>query len=192
MLRTRRRHDDSDRGMTVIELVVAMGIFSAVLAVAGVGIRQMIIGVNRTADIGDSATELQRVFQRFDRTLRYAERLSVVTTTGSNWSFWYRTPASAALGVSTATCYQWQYVASSQALQLRSWPAGGTTPAYGTVGSRITRATADTYAKDTTYISARVVLSLTSAERGAGTDLNTTFVARNAVRDVLEPGSTCS
>lgn len=181
----------ADRGMTLVELVVAMGIFSVVLAVATVGIRQMVLAVNRTADIGDSTTEVQRAFQRLDRTLRYADQVSALATAGSDWEFWYRLPSSAALGVATPTCYQWRYVAAQRVLQVRSWQAGTTAPSYGTIASRVTAATATPTAAAVPFTSARVPISITSQERGAGVTLMTTFVARNT-KQLTPVGQSCT
>lgn len=114
-------HDDS--GVTLVELLVSMGIFTMVLIVSLAATITMSNQAVRTQVVGDSASQLRTVFQRMDKEVRYAEAINPPGTSGGNIYVEYLVPASATKGV--PLCVQWRYVSGTKELQRRTWTPGG-------------------------------------------------------------------
>ena len=73
--RVRERRDDS--GMSLVELIVAMGIFSIVIAIFMAGIVTMTRNTVRVQVTSDASESVRRVFQRLDKQVRYADAINL-------------------------------------------------------------------------------------------------------------------
>jgi len=119
-VRSRLRHED--RGVSVVELIVSMGIFVMVLVVFLAAVVTMSRATSRTQATGDSASQLRTVFQRLDKEVRYASAINPPAQTSGNFYVEYLVPATVATGESL--CVQWRFMASDRELQRRTWTPG--------------------------------------------------------------------
>lgn len=114
-LRHSRRDDD---GTTLVELLVSMTIFSIIMGIITFSITSMLQSETRNSGQVGTLEAAQRVIQRLDRQVRYA---NAVTTpgTGTDGNFYveYITGNTG----QQQTCTQWRYVTSGGALQFRTW-----------------------------------------------------------------------
>lgn len=114
--------DNREAGVSIMELIISMLIFSFVLVVFMGAIVSMVRATSRNQVVSDTSTQLRTVYQRLDKEVRYASDINTPGTSGGNIYIEYWMPASAATGQST--CVQWRYVAASKELQRRSWLQG--------------------------------------------------------------------
>lgn len=130
-MRALRRRDD---GYTLVELMVALGIFSFVVAIFMAGVVVMTRNTALTSARVEAQSELRTAFQRLDKQVRYADAVNLPGA-GSSGAIYveFRTPATvAASGVTT--CTQWRYVPSTGVVQARTWEQSATAlPGFGTV-----------------------------------------------------------
>ncbi len=186
-LRRRKRHE-SDAGFSLVELIVAMGIFSVLLAVFGAAVVTMTKDTVAVQDDVNATAELQRAMNAFDRQLRYSSGVNrPVLVGGQTWYLEYLIDATAP-GVQP-TCTQWRVSGTTDLLETRTWvndTSGATvTPtAWTTVASRITNdpATQPPFVllpADATYTKQRLTVWLLSGRGSQDTQLKSTFVARN-------------
>jgi len=82
MTRTEAR-DDS--GTTLIELIVSMTIMSVVMTMFTTAVLQMYQAANKTESLSTAQSELNTVFLRMDRIVRYASGISDVTQSGTTY-----------------------------------------------------------------------------------------------------------
>lgn len=118
-LRERAR---DERGVTIVELLVSMGIFVMVLVVFLAAVVTMSRTAVRTQATGDSASQLRTVFQRLDKEVRYASAINPPGETAGNFYVEYHLPAT--VGTGAAQCVQWRYMVSTRELQRRTWTPG--------------------------------------------------------------------
>ncbi|UCN16421.1 PulJ/GspJ family protein [Cellulomonas iranensis] len=128
----RRRRDD---GVTLVELIVSMGIFTVLIAVVMGGVVMMTRSTVR-ADVTVTADDgLRTAFQRLDRQVRYAEAVNFPGngTQGRRYVEFRVSAAVSATG--RATCTQWRWDPTAGTLDRRSWEdrAGVAVPAFATV-----------------------------------------------------------
>ncbi|WP_152650660.1 PulJ/GspJ family protein [Demequina aurantiaca] len=114
------RGDDS--GVSVVELIVAMGIFTMVLVVSLAATVSMSNQAVSAQVVGDTASQLRKTFQSMDKELRYADAINAPGTSGGNIYVEYQVPATAIHG--EELCVQWRYVTASNELQRRTWTPG--------------------------------------------------------------------
>ncbi|GID31007.1 type II secretion system protein [Paractinoplanes brasiliensis] len=114
-----------DRGVSLIELVVGMGIMSVVLVIALGGLVEVYRNVNRVDSVSVARDQLTNSFRRLDKELRYASWVSVPGQVGAAWYLEYAT---------TGGCRQ--LVLKDGVLTTASWTPPATTP-----GARTTIAT---------------------------------------------------
>ena len=173
-----------DAGFTLIELIVAMFLFSLLLGIFMSGIVLMTRDTVRVQNISNTEDQARRAFDRFDRQLRYASAVYPPGRVGDDWYFEYQTTAT---GSSTAQCTQWRVQHSTQQLQVRTWDdATGASPSgWVSVASHVsndpTSEVPFTFTPaDNTYMHQQVGLLL---EVSIGTTtpvrLQVSFVARN-------------
>ncbi len=130
------RGNDSDAGFTLVELLVAMGLFLVLLTVFGVAVEAMTSDVRKTRGISEATDNVRLAFDRFDKQVRYAYAINAATRVGNDWYVEFDTVDTTGARV----CRQWRLVAASQALQQRAWPAGTTpaiAPAWSTVAAGV-------------------------------------------------------
>lgn len=188
----RRRTQGGDAGITLIEVLTAMVIFSVVVAVSFAGMVIMTRNTVQSQQTTASADDLRLVFQRLDRQVRYAESINYpgVGPSGARYVE-FRTSATVSKS-GVAVCSQWRYVPSTQTLERRQWNdgAGAAPGAWSTVVTHIVddpSATPTTYPFSVTKADAahpRQVMTL-RAIAGRSTvpsaaDTQTALVARNS------------
>lgn len=196
-LRTRldRIRKDGDRGFTLTELLIAMGIFAVVLVVFMQAVAVMAKTTVRTQAQSDSLDQLRNVFLRLDKEVRYAQDINTPTTANGAIYIEYWIPQNTATAASQ--CVQWRYVIASKTLQRRTWNQGDassvsnwitmatnlrndlssssqqpfTVTRAGTTGSKV-------------YLHQRLDVFLSgglgSGSDARGSQLSTTFVAQNS------------
>lgn len=188
------RQDRRDEGMTLVELIVAMGIFLVVISVFMGGVVIMTRGTVRADVTAASGDSVRNVFQRLERQVRYAESINYPGTGASGARYVeFRTSAKVST-TGDAMCTQWRWVPSTGQLQSRTWRDAASTvvPGWTTV---VTDVLADSSTSGRPYpfqvhqaIAAksqprqRLTLRLTvgNPQAPAGVDSETVFVARNS------------
>ncbi|TQL41920.1 prepilin-type N-terminal cleavage/methylation domain-containing protein [Homoserinimonas aerilata] len=187
--RFRARLGRTQAGFSLMELVVAMGIFSIFIAMFMAAVIGLTQGTTRAQLTAEASSGVLTVFQNFDRQVRYADAINFPGDAGGATYIEFRTPAESAPSEVT-TCTQWRFLPDEGRIESRSWPdvAGATPTAWAT---KLTTAI-DTGAADypfkmipaSTSGSARQQLVLTleagNADMDAGASMSTTFVARNS------------
>ncbi|WP_250008362.1 type II secretion system protein J [Actinoplanes sp. M2I2] len=106
-----------DRGVTLIELLVGMGLMSVVLVIVLSGLVQVYSTVNRADTLSVAREQLTTSFRRLDKELRYANWVSVPGQVGTGWYLEY---------ANSAGCRQ--LVFRDGVLTTASWTLPGTTP----------------------------------------------------------------
>jgi prepilin-type N-terminal cleavage/methylation domain-containing protein len=115
--------DDREAGYSLIELLVAMGIFAIVTAIFLSGIVSMTRSTVRASVTVDAAESVRRVFQRLDKQVRYSDGVNLPGTglLGAQYVE-FRTPATVAVSGQTM-CTQWRWDPSTSLVQFRTWRA---------------------------------------------------------------------
>ena len=127
--------ESGDRGMSILELIVSMGIFSVVLVVFMSAVATMAKTTVKSQATSDSADQMRNVFLRMDKEIRYASDINTPGTANGAVYVECWVPENAAN--SASMCVQWRYVIATHILQRRTWTYG----APGTVTGWITMAT---------------------------------------------------
>lgn len=187
-----RRGAADDAGMTLIELIVAMGVFTVLVSVFMAGIVIMTRSTVRTDVTAASGDSVRTVFERLDRQVRYAESINYPGT-GVSGAVYVEFRVSATVSSNgKAMCTQWRWDPATQHLERRSWEdAPGVVPAAWSVVATKVLADSDTsgrpYPFQVSTASAteprqRLTLRLTVGSLPVGTtiDSETTFSARNS------------
>jgi prepilin-type N-terminal cleavage/methylation domain-containing protein len=74
-----------DRGVTLIELVVSLMIMSVMMTIFTTGILQMYQAANKTESLATAQSQLNTVFLRLDKVVRYAAWISDVQQDGEKY-----------------------------------------------------------------------------------------------------------
>jgi prepilin-type N-terminal cleavage/methylation domain-containing protein len=182
----RRTHGDS--GVTLVETLVAMGVFAVLLTIVMSSVVSVMHGAVRSQNTADTASDVGRVFTTLDRQVRYADAVNSAGTTGTSpaathWVEFRTRPLTGAV----KQCTQWQYVQATGELRTRQWPEGAaaSTVAWRTI--LVTTAGASQgqpftmRRTDSDNIMQRLEISLRSSRPAEGSaQLRSTFVARNS------------
>lgn len=183
----------SDRGMTLVELIVAMGIFTVIIAVFMSGVVIMTRDTARGQAVSDAGTEVNRVFQRLDQDVRYASAINLPWF-GVDGSFYVEYLITAVNGGEKPLCTQWRYVPATSGtegiLESRTWrdvatpaPTGWVRAATGVRNNLAVPAERPFKVTVTLKQQMHVILDVgpgtggPGARKGAGLDAE--FVARN-------------
>ncbi|WP_432533516.1 PulJ/GspJ family protein [Kineococcus arenarius] len=188
--------DGPDRGFTLVELLVAMGIFSLVLGVFMSGVLVMYRDTNRSQAVASTSDALRKTFMTMDRQVRYAEGVNYPGLVNGNYYVEFRAPSD---GGKPATCYQWRYSVSGGTIAYRTWAATGsagnvwTQTANGLLTGLTTspftmhKAEVTTEVDKVSYSRQRLQVRLSGARDGGAEETSTTFVATNSGVDA--PGN---
>lgn len=116
------RREASDKGFTMVELMIALGIFSLFLTVVLSSIISITKASTKTQVTAQSASTELGVFQRLDHQIRYSDGINWpgVGSPSGDMYIEFHTPASSTK-VGIALCTQWRYDLLSRSLQSRSW-----------------------------------------------------------------------
>lgn len=117
---TRRLRKGDEAGMTLVELLVAMGVLTVLMAVSLAAIVSMSRSTVRIQAVSDSTDELRILFQRLDKEVRYASTINAPVQSGDDYYVEYLVEATAGDGASQ--CIQWRYVPAEKVIQRREWP----------------------------------------------------------------------
>jgi prepilin-type N-terminal cleavage/methylation domain-containing protein len=175
-----------DRGLTLVELLVAMGIFVIVLAVFMTGVVSMTRTTASAQGVSDATTSTRKVLDRFDRQVRYSTGINRPGL-GSSGSYYveFAMPAQAAGAI--PLCVQWRYDPAARTIALRTWndtatpsPTGWSSMASNVRNDLATEAPFKFFASNSTSKeqALQVLLDIgVGSQRGAL--VATTYVARN-------------
>lgn len=110
-----RRQDES--GFTLVEMLVALTLFSVLLALFTSATTMMYQSVRRQQGLADDADGARRVLQLLDKQVRYANGINTPGTTadGSTWVEWRQGNHD-----QQQTCVQWRLTAAGD-MQFRTW-----------------------------------------------------------------------
>lgn len=187
---------ERDGGMTLVELLVAMGILTIILAVFTVGLISMVKTTARNKVKADSLDQFRVVFSRMDREVRYASDINRPVLTNGKYYLEYLV-ANVESG-DAEQCVQWRYVVDTHVLQRRTWDPADTSrvSSWTTTVTGLRNDLADasqipfvmyqagTASAGRAYTNQRLRVFLSSGDgtstNGAGSTLSTTFVARNS------------
>ena len=113
-----RERGAADEGMTLVELIVAMIVFSLCMAVFIAGVLQMTRTTVRAQVVTASSDQLRAAFEEMDARLRSAEAVNAPGVVGQSWFLEFRTPGFDGAG---STCTQWRYSVADGTLEGRRW-----------------------------------------------------------------------
>ena len=182
--------DAADAGFTLIELIVAMGIFLVFVAIFLSAMVNLTRGTTRSSNVAQSTSSLLVVFQNLDRQVRYADAVNRPGNgTGGNRYIEFRVPAVSTTDRVTR-CYQWRYNKTTGVISSRSWAdiAGSTKTPWSTKIESVINVGGSTYPfamipASSTVLRQQFQLTLSAGLGGADTDISTKFVARNSSID---------
>lgn len=128
-----------DRGVTLVELIVAMGIFTTVVSVVLTGMVMMTRGTVRAGSQTDAMNASRVAFERLDRQVRYAEAINAPGTSGAGAQYVEFRIAGSVAQNGQPRCYQWRYDPSAKTLAYRVWDdlAGVTPPGFTVVARQV-------------------------------------------------------
>lgn len=129
------RGAQGEEGMTLVELIVAMGILTIMLTVSMAAITTMTQDAVRSKSVTDAADQLRVTFQQMDKEIRYASAINAPASTGTGYYVEYLVEANAASGAEQ--CVQWRYVTASGELQRRTATPGGTPSEWRTTVTKL-------------------------------------------------------
>lgn len=83
-----------DAGYTLVELLVAMGIFTVVLSVVMAGVMVMTVDLRKTSNQTDASDQVRNAVLRMDKQVRYADSIVPPKRIGSDWYVAFETTVS--------------------------------------------------------------------------------------------------
>jgi prepilin-type N-terminal cleavage/methylation domain-containing protein len=120
----RRDSERASSGFTIIELMVAMMIFSIFLAIITTSVLALTRSSSRIQVAAVSTNQELAVFQRFDRAIRYADGINGQGTgTSGDTYIEFRTPSDSTPSGLTM-CTQWRYDPIAATVASRTWKDG--------------------------------------------------------------------
>lgn len=195
VIRAAGRREDREAGVSLMELVVAMGIFTIVIAVFMGGLLTMTRGAVRAQDVTDSGDALRKTFQTMDKQIRYASSINFPGV-GASGSHYVEFLTTAVPDGGDPLCTQWRFDPTARTLEFRTWrdvPAStrsgwhniasdvrnelsgaGAVPPFVLLpaGSSTTRQRLD--------VNVDIGRGAAGADEVIGADVGTAFVARNS------------
>jgi prepilin-type N-terminal cleavage/methylation domain-containing protein len=116
------RRGRDDRGFTMIELMIALGIFSIFLTVVMTSIISITKASTRVQVTAQSSSAELAVFQRLDHQIRYADAINFagVGSPSGDQYVEFDTPATST-STNIALCTQWRFDPTAHVLQMRTW-----------------------------------------------------------------------
>ncbi|MGY1550222.1 PulJ/GspJ family protein [Microbacterium sp. A588] len=188
-----RRLDRRDeQGYTLVELLVAMGVFSVFLVL----FISAIVSVSRASTQArvdaQTSSSVGIAMQRIERSVRYADSINYPgSNAGASYVEWRTDATSASSGVDT--CTQLRYTAGDGKLAMRTWDAASS-PSTGTWNVLVSDIRGEstnvypfrTIAADggtTTHYQGLTVHTLAGLSEAAGTETSATIYAKNSTVD---------
>jgi hypothetical protein len=109
--------------MTMIDVVVSMAIMSVFLSMFTTGILQIYKGTNKIESITNAQAQLNIIFLRLDKEVRYAAGISVPLDVGPDSYVEYLTT-----NTGTPVCSELRLYRAKQQVQRRTWTDTASTP----------------------------------------------------------------
>lgn len=181
----------SESGFSLMELLVAMSIFTIFIAILLTTIVAVSRSAVRTQLVGETTNSTLVVFGNLDRQVLYADSINYPGSGALGDRYIeFRVPAASTLGGLVAMCYQWRFSLSNSRLESRQWNEGNTTTMTAW-SAKLTNVVND---GDPTHPFQLVPANLTDTPRQqlvltinpgassqtAGASMTTMFVARNS------------
>lgn len=107
-------------GMSIMELVVAMAIFTIVITVFTGGLMTMARSTARTSEVTDASNSLRLTFQHLDKQIRYASSINSPGVGGSG-SWYVEFVTTSVPEGELPICTQWRYDPTAETLAYRTW-----------------------------------------------------------------------
>lgn len=189
MANRKRARSGEEGGLTLVELLVSMLVFSIFITILLTSILGITKASTQAQVISRAASGALIVFQNFDREIRYADSINYPGTgaTGSRYVE-FRIPKSSSIDNSTTWCNQWRFDPQTGLLQSRKWIEGTVPAAIWTTRLAVvfddggaSYPFAVTEASDLGSAMQQLTLTLyvgDATQRGAA--ISTNFVARNS------------
>ncbi|MET4780449.1 type II secretion system protein [Glaciihabitans sp. UYNi722] len=188
---SQRGRESGESGFTLIEVVVAMGVFIIFIAILLGSMVSLSRGAVRTQLIAQSTNGVLVVFTNLDRQVRYADAINPAGIgADGNRYIEFRVPAESSVS-GFVTCMQWRFVPSAKRIESRQWN-DGTVPA-NSWSTKLTNVIDDggekyPFDRETAVIGVglspmqqlKLVINAGNADLNAGTKIETQFVARNS------------
>jgi hypothetical protein len=158
------RRDDS--GISLIEVLAAMGAFAVVLMVFVSAVRVMTSSMTRVSSVTVSATQSRAAADVLGRQLGYASAANLPVYSAMTASWYFEFESDAVRAGADSSCTQWRYQTGSQLLQYRTWslvalaPTGWTTVARAVVNDPTTQPPFTLLTSDAGFSVMRVVVNL--------------------------------
>lgn len=121
-MKFRLKKPSDEDGMTLVELIVAMGILTILLTVSMSAVMALTKSTVRAQAVSDATDQLRVTFQRLDKEIRYASAINSPGFSGQDYYLEYLVEAGAGDGVEM--CVQWRVHAATNELQRRTLKAG--------------------------------------------------------------------
>lgn len=180
---------DREEGLTIIELVVAMSIFTIVLSMYFSALISMSHTTVRAQDGVDAADALRATFNTLDHQVRYATSINRPVQ-GSSGAWYVELEATNLPNAQPDMCYQWRLDPATNVMSTRTWSEDGTSSVTAWHGVSWD-VTAPGGGSPFTFVAAEgsvlkqslsVSLEVVSATAGTGqlAQQTTTFIARNS------------
>lgn len=188
-----RRRTGDDAGMSLVELIVSMGIFTIVISIFMAGVAGMARSTARAQAVGDAGDAVRNVFQRMDREFRYAAAINRPGQGGVGTYYVESLTTAVPVGLNPL-CTQWRYVTATRTLEMRSWRTGAASAgSWRIMADDVRNDLTDPARRPFAFTPAgpvyqrqqlRVLLDVGPGPAGpnerVGAELDSTFVARNS------------
>ena len=140
IVRRRIRGEDRERGTSLMEMIVGMGLMGVFLAVFTASMLSVYKASNHTESVTVSSGQLNAAFLRLDKLIRYASAISTPTSSPNAAGNYYVEIQSTNTG--STVCTQLQLNTGTTVLSQRSWqvPSAGSATgitAFGALASGI-------------------------------------------------------
>ncbi len=117
MTDSRKPHD---AGVSVVELLISMMIFSVVIGVFAGGLIVMARSTARTSEVTDASNSLRTTFQHLDRQIRYASSINSPGVGGSG-SWYVEFITTSVPEGEVPRCTQWRFDPTAETMAYRTW-----------------------------------------------------------------------
>ena len=133
--RNRLPADDRERGTTLMEMIVGMGLMGVFLAVFTASMLSVYQASNHTESVTVGSGQLNAAFLRLDKMIRYASAISTPSITANGAGNYYVEIQSTNSG--STVCTQLRLNTGTQVLSQRSWqvPSAGTATNISSFGA---------------------------------------------------------
>lgn len=183
-----QNHDRGDEGVTLVELIVALGVFTTVIVVFLAGIVTMTSNTARAVSVSDSGSVARTVFQRLDKEVRYASSINRPGKGGSGAQY-VEYLIQVVEGGKDARCIQWRVTTNGELQRREAAGTAGTSPGAWLTYTDDVRNDLNVPAQlpftfsraDSTYANQRLAVNLDirPSTNHAGAGLTAELVARN-------------